>query len=97
MAFLDEATSALDAENSRRLYEALQSSGATYITVAHTADLRKYHSHVLELFKDGSYEFRRIRNCKVVLPYEGESVASTPASRSRTQSSALLRERKKRK
>merc|ERR1712098_921358 len=59
MAFLDEATSALDAENERRLYEALQTSGATYITVAHKPELQQYHSHILELSPGGSYTFRR--------------------------------------
>merc|ERR1711964_747053 len=59
MAFLDEATSALDADNERLLYETLQARGATYVSVGHKAELFKYHSHVLELQKGGSWVFRR--------------------------------------
>merc|ERR1712096_601446 len=61
LAFLDEATSALDPDNERRLYEALQGSGATYVTVAHKSELRVYHSHVLELRPDGGYTFKQCR------------------------------------
>jgi len=57
LAFLDEATSALDAENERRLYHELQSRGATYISVGHKEELRKYHSHVLELQPEGKWKF----------------------------------------
>jgi len=57
MVFLDEATSALDPDNERLLYDALQDSGATYVTVAHGDSLYQYHSHILQLQPRGEYDF----------------------------------------
>jgi ABC-type uncharacterized transport system fused permease/ATPase subunit len=51
-AILDEATSALDEETSAYLYEILQASSVTYISVAHRNGLVDYHQFVLELQKD---------------------------------------------
>ena len=52
---LDEATSALDTENEASLYQQLQASGATLISVSHRLNIVKYHEHVLELNADGSW------------------------------------------
>lgn len=52
---LDEATSALDAANEERLYELLQNTRATLVSVAHRRDLARFHSQVLELETDGSW------------------------------------------
>ena len=52
---LDEATSALDTENEASLYQQLQDSGATLISVSHRLNIVKYHDHVLELNADGSW------------------------------------------
>jgi ABC-type uncharacterized transport system fused permease/ATPase subunit len=52
---MDEATSALDAENERRLYELLQGTHATLLSVAHRRDLARFHGQVLELAADGSW------------------------------------------
>jgi len=57
LAFLDEATSALDPENERKLYQELQANRATYISVAHKAVLRRFHSHILELQPEGEWAF----------------------------------------
>jgi len=57
VAFLDEATSALDPENEARLYKALQHRNATYISVGHKVELRKYHTHILELLPKGEWKF----------------------------------------
>merc|ERR1712118_126051 len=57
IAFLDESTSALDPENERKLYQELQSRKATYISVGHKVELKKYHSHILELSAGGKWDF----------------------------------------
>lgn len=57
-AILDEATSALDVNNEERLYAILQNSGVTYISVGHRPTLVRYHSQVLELVGDGTWNMR---------------------------------------
>ena len=47
-AILDEATSALDLDNEERLYQHLQASGTTYLSVGHRLTLANYHQLVLE-------------------------------------------------
>ena len=56
---MDEATSALDADNERRLYELLQSTGATLVSVAHGRQLARFHSQVLELDAGGGWRLDR--------------------------------------
>jgi vitamin B12/bleomycin/antimicrobial peptide transport system ATP-binding/permease protein len=48
-AILDEATSALDAKNEKHLYEQLQASGMTFLSVGHRESLSNYHQSILEL------------------------------------------------
>ena len=48
-AILDEATSALDTENEQLLYQQLQASGTTFLSVGHRESLSNYHQSVLEL------------------------------------------------
>jgi vitamin B12/bleomycin/antimicrobial peptide transport system ATP-binding/permease protein len=48
-AILDEATSALDPENERHLYEQLQASGMSFLSVGHRESLSDYHTAVLNL------------------------------------------------
>ncbi|MBC6455945.1 MAG: ABC transporter ATP-binding protein/permease [Hormoscilla sp. SP5CHS1] len=55
-AILDEATSALDLQNEASLYQQLQESATTYISVGHRASLLKYHQLVLEL--EGNQQWR---------------------------------------
>merc|ERR1711964_521127 len=57
IAFLDESTSTLDPMNEKRLYMALQQRKATYISIGHKVELRKYHSHILELKPEGAWDF----------------------------------------
>jgi len=54
-AMLDEATSALDVANEERLYQQLQTTGMTFISVGHRPSLVKYHHHVLELVGDTTW------------------------------------------
>jgi vitamin B12/bleomycin/antimicrobial peptide transport system ATP-binding/permease protein len=48
-AILDEATSALDPQNEKQLYEQLQSSGITFLSVGHRESLSDYHQSILDL------------------------------------------------
>jgi putative ATP-binding cassette transporter len=54
-AILDEATSALDLDNEQHLYEQLQATKITFVSVGHRLSLVKYHQQVLELLGDGSW------------------------------------------
>jgi vitamin B12/bleomycin/antimicrobial peptide transport system ATP-binding/permease protein len=48
-AILDEATSALDANNEAHLYQELQASGMTFLSVGHRESLSNYHQSTLDL------------------------------------------------
>ncbi|MEM6404754.1 MAG: ATP-binding cassette domain-containing protein, partial [Cyanobacteria bacterium P01_D01_bin.116] len=48
-AILDEATSALDEINESQLYQQLQQTGITYISVGHNPQLLNYHQQILEI------------------------------------------------
>ena len=54
-AILDEATSALDLDNEQHLYEQLQATKTTFVSVGHRVSLVKYHQQVLELLGQGSW------------------------------------------
>jgi putative ATP-binding cassette transporter len=57
-AILDEATSALDLENEARLYEHLQNTGTTFVSVGHRESLNAFHTAVLELAEDHTWQLR---------------------------------------
>ena len=59
-ALLDEATSALDLDNETFLYQALQSTSTTYISVGHRSSLWQYHQQVLELMTDRTWQLHSI-------------------------------------
>ena len=60
-AVLDEATSALDAKSAQILYEELQKTDTTFISVGHNYSLFTYHSCVLNLSaNNGEWEVRQI-------------------------------------
>jgi vitamin B12/bleomycin/antimicrobial peptide transport system ATP-binding/permease protein len=48
-AILDEATSALDPQNEKQLYQQLQASGMTFLSVGHRESLSDYHRSILDL------------------------------------------------
>ncbi|MBD2339088.1 ABC transporter ATP-binding protein/permease [Calothrix sp. FACHB-156] len=52
---LDEATSALDLKNEEQMYQQLQQSGTTFISVGHRESLFSYHQLVLELSDESSW------------------------------------------
>lgn len=55
-AMLDEATSALDIPNEEHLYRQLRATATTVVSISHHANLLKFHTQVLELSGDGSWE-----------------------------------------
>ncbi len=60
IVILDEATSALDSGNEASLYKSLRESGATLISIAHRAAVRRHHTHVLQLQGDGDWELHEV-------------------------------------
>ncbi|WP_414754489.1 ABC transporter ATP-binding protein/permease [Anabaena sp. CCY 9910] len=59
---LDEATSALDLKNEGRLYQQLQETKTTFISVGHRESLFDYHQWVLELVQDSSWQLMRVED-----------------------------------
>jgi vitamin B12/bleomycin/antimicrobial peptide transport system ATP-binding/permease protein len=55
-AVLDEATSALDLKNEENLYQQLQATKITFISVGHRLSLLKYHHNVLELLSHTQWQ-----------------------------------------
>ncbi len=55
-AFLDEATSALDLQNEKHLYQQLQYSNITFVSVGHRESLLNYHQRVLKLLGDANWQ-----------------------------------------
>ncbi len=54
-AILDEATSALDSQNEKQLYQQLQASGMTFLSVGHRESLSNYHQSILDLAPDKNW------------------------------------------
>ncbi|HEY9802768.1 MAG TPA: ATP-binding cassette domain-containing protein [Leptolyngbyaceae cyanobacterium] len=59
---LDEATSALDLNNEGNLYQQLQETKTTFISVGHRESLFNYHQWVLELSKESSWRLVSIED-----------------------------------
>lgn len=55
-AILDEATSALDWKNEALVYQIIQASQTTYISVGHRPSLLKYHHQVLKLENESDWK-----------------------------------------
>ncbi|MEI2579475.1 ABC transporter ATP-binding protein/permease [Scytonema sp. PRP1] len=83
---LDEATSALDLKNEGSLYQQLQATKTTFISVGHRESLFDYHQWVLELSQDSSWQLvtvQEYRNQKTI------NIQSTPNNESQSQSQIL--------
>lgn len=59
-AILDEATSALDLPNEAKLYDHLQQTGTTFISVGHRESLNEYHQNLLELAEDHTWKLKTL-------------------------------------
>jgi putative ATP-binding cassette transporter len=57
-AILDEATSALDLYNERVLYQQLQETGITFLSVGHRETLKDYHPMVLQLAEATTWQLK---------------------------------------
>ncbi|MHC5597802.1 MAG: ABC transporter ATP-binding protein/permease [Nostoc sp.] len=62
---LDEATSALDLNNEGNLYQQLQSTKTTFISVGHRESLLNYHQWVLELSPDSSWQIVNVQDYRL--------------------------------
>ena len=83
---LDEATSALDLKNEGSLYQQLQATKTTFISVGHRESLFNYHQWVLELSQDSSWQLMTVqeyRNLKTI------NIQSTPNNELQSQSQIL--------
>jgi vitamin B12/bleomycin/antimicrobial peptide transport system ATP-binding/permease protein len=59
---LDEATSALDLKNEGNLYQQLQQTKTTFVSVGHRESLFNYHQWVLELAPDSSWQVMTVQD-----------------------------------
>ncbi|GAX45452.1 ABC transporter-related protein [Tolypothrix sp. NIES-4075] len=59
---LDEATSALDLNNEGNLYQQLQSTKTTFISVGHRESLFNYHQWVLELSQESNWRLVSVQD-----------------------------------
>ncbi len=59
---LDEATSALDLKNEGSLYQQLQETKTTFLSVGHRESLFDYHQWVLELSQDSSWQLVTVQD-----------------------------------
>ncbi|MDF5723374.1 MAG: ATP-binding cassette domain-containing protein, partial [Rhizonema sp. PD37] len=62
---LDEATSALDLNNESNLYQQLQETNTTFISVGHRESLFNYHQWVLELSQETSWQLLRVQDYQI--------------------------------
>ncbi|MFN6462893.1 MAG: ABC transporter ATP-binding protein/permease [Nostoc sp. DedVER02] len=85
---LDEATSALDLKNEGNLYQQLQETKTTFISVGHRESLFDYHQWVLELSQDSSWQLVSIqdyRNQKRITQNSTETTLITTDSLSNNE------------
>nr|AAO64410.1 ABC transporter NdaI [Nodularia spumigena] len=59
---LDEATSTLDLKNEGSLYQQLQETKTTYISIGHRESLFDYHQWVLELSQDSTWQLVTVQD-----------------------------------
>ena len=57
---LDEATSALDVRTEEILYQQLQETSITFISVGHRPNLKNYHQQLLEIIANESWKLKAI-------------------------------------
>ncbi|BAY50312.1 ABC transporter-related protein (plasmid) [Scytonema sp. HK-05] len=76
---LDEATSALDLTNEGNLYEQLQSTQTTFISVGHRESLFNYHQWVLELSQDSAWQLLTVEDYRL---QKVEEITTNPSENS---------------
>lgn len=73
---LDEATSALDLNNEANLYQQLQQTKTTFISVGHRESLFNYHQWVLELSEGSNWQLLTVQNYRLK---KAKEIAVTPS------------------
>uniref|UniRef100_A0A0N5AE43 ABC transporter domain-containing protein n=1 Tax=Syphacia muris TaxID=451379 RepID=A0A0N5AE43_9BILA len=61
-AFLDECTSAVGKEMETRLYQLIEESNITYISVGHRENLKRFHQYELHLEGNGNWTFNKLNS-----------------------------------
>ncbi|MBW4629703.1 MAG: ATP-binding cassette domain-containing protein [Brasilonema octagenarum HA4186-MV1] len=85
---LDEATSALDLTNEGNLYEQLQSTKTTFISVGHRESLFNYHQWVLELSQDSSWRLLTVQDYR--LQKANEIITNPPDNSQITEANEII-------
>jgi putative ATP-binding cassette transporter len=67
-AILDEATSALDSKNEEHLYQQLEDSGMTFLSVGHRESLSNYHRSILDFTANQTWSLK----ASEALPVRGQ-------------------------
>ncbi|MDZ8064931.1 MAG: ATP-binding cassette domain-containing protein [Nostoc sp. DedQUE08] len=75
---LDEATSALDLKNEGSLYQQLQETKTTFISVGHRESLFDYHQWVLELSQDSSWQLVTVQDYRNQNTSTTKTTGNTP-------------------
>ena len=75
---LDEATSALDLNNEGSLYQQLQSTQTSFISVGHRESLFDYHQWVLELSQDSSWQLLTVQDYRL---QKAKKIVITPTQK----------------
>jgi vitamin B12/bleomycin/antimicrobial peptide transport system ATP-binding/permease protein len=76
-AILDEATSALDICNEALLYEQLQSTNITFLSVGHRPTLNRYHSSILSLTEHKTWALEPSSDIAQVSAPVNQSISAT--------------------
>ena len=69
-AILDEATSALDVQNEKMLYQKLQDSDTTVVSVGHRPSMLRYHQQVLQLTGQSQWQVSSVEDYLATLQGE---------------------------
>jgi len=69
-AILDEATSALDVQNEKLLYQKLQESNTTVVSVGHRPSMLRYHQQVLQLTGQSQWQVSSVEDYLATLNEE---------------------------
>jgi putative ATP-binding cassette transporter len=93
---LDEATSALDLNNECNLYQQLQETKTTFISVGHRESLFDYHQWVLELSADSSWQlltvqdYRRQKTTEIInIPIDNAQITIDNLSSNESQTQPI--------
>ncbi|GAA6617366.1 ABC transporter ATP-binding protein/permease [Scytonema sp. NUACC26] len=77
---LDEATSALDLNNEGNLYQQLQATQTTFISVGHRESLFNYHQWVLELSPDSGWQLLTVQDYRL---QKAKEIVTNPPNNAR--------------